>query len=414
MALTFTVTQFVGITGSSCVSGSVLGTFSGSACGFTGSLTDFTGTLTGHISGSYSVQTNKYVNEYKNFIKRSLIKFDLSQISKSIASGDIVGPKFTLNLKSVESKELPLEYKIYAFPISQSWVMGTGLFAGNGSNDGVSWLFRNSQDTSTAWHPNIDSDLNISGINYLDTPSTASFLKGGGNWYYSAPPSCSNNLSLSFCSNISGSSYICSQSFHNESSDLKIDITRICSAWICGCIPNEGIILMTSEELNPNASNNLKFFSKETNTIYSPHIDVKWVDSNFNTASLSPVTSSLGVNVSIKGIKKEYKSGSKVKFTVFSREINPPKQFVTAQSSYLTPKYLPISSYFSIKDNESEEVIVDFDNYTKLSCDQYGNYFYLDTTGLPQERYYRILIKSEFADGSIQVFDNQNIFKITR
>ena len=175
MALTFTVTQFVGITGSSCVSGSVLGAFSGSACGFTGSLTDFTGTLTGHISGSYSVETNKYVNEYKNFIKRSLIKFDLSQISKSIASGDIADPKFTLNLKAVESKELPLEYKIYAFPISQSWIMGTGLFAGNGSNDGVSWLFRNSQDTSTAWNPNIDGDLNISGTNYLDTPSTASF-----------------------------------------------------------------------------------------------------------------------------------------------------------------------------------------------------------------------------------------------
>ncbi len=414
MALTFTVTQFVGTTGSSCVTGSVSGSFSGSACGFTGSLVDFTGILEGHISGSYYVDTNRYVNEYKSFIKRSLIKFDLSEISKSIASGDIDDPKFTLNLKAIESKELPLEYKIYAFPISQSWTMGTGLFAGNGSSDGVSWLFKNSQDTSSTWYTNIDTELNISGTNYLNTQSTASFRKGGGTWYYSSPPNCSNNVSLSFCSNISGSSYICSQSFDNESSDIEIDITRICSAWICGCIPNEGIILMTSEELNPDASNNLKFFSKETNTIYSPYIDVKWDDSNFNTASLSPVTSSLGVSVSIKGIKKEYKSGSKVKFTVFSRETNPMKQFVSAQSNYLTSKYLPTSSYYSIKDNESEEVIVDFDDYTKLSCDQYGNYFHLDTTGLPHERYYRILIKSEFNDGSIQIFDNQSIFKIKR
>ena len=414
MALTFTVTQFVGTTGSSCVTGSVSGSFSGSACGFTGSLVDFTGILEGHISGSYYVETNRYVNEYKSFIKRSLIKFDLSEISKSIASGDIDDPKFTLNLKAIESKELPLEYKIYAFPISQSWTMGTGLFAGNGSSDGVSWLFKNSQDTSSTWYTNIDTELNISGTNYLNTQSTASFRKGGGTWYYSSPPSCSNNVSLSFCSNISGSSYICSQSFDNESSDIEIDITRICSAWICGCIPNEGIILMTSEELNSNASNNLKFFSKETNTIYSPYIDVKWDDSNFNTASLSPVTSSLGVSVSIKGIKTEYKSGSKVKFTVFSRETNPMKQFVSAQSNYLTSKYLPTSSYYSIKDNESEEVIVDFDDYTKLSCDQYGNYFHLDTTGLPHERYYRILIKSEFNDGSIQIFDNKSIFKIKR
>ncbi len=180
MALTFTVTQFVGITGSSCVSGTVAGAFSGSACGFTGSLTDFTGILTGYISGSYYVETNRYVTEYKNFIKRSLIKFDLSEISKSIASGDIDDPKFTLNLKAVESKELPLEYKIYAFPISQSWTMGTGLFVGNGSSDGVSWLFKNSQDTSTTWYPNIEPELNISGTNYLNTQSTASFRKGGG------------------------------------------------------------------------------------------------------------------------------------------------------------------------------------------------------------------------------------------
>ena len=143
-------------------------------------------------------------------------------------------------------------------------------------------------------------------------------------------------------------------------------------------------------------------------------MQTKWDDSTFNTASLSPVTSSLGVSVAIKGIKREYKNGTKIKFIVFSRETNPVKQFVSTQSTYLTPKYLPTSSYYSIKDNESEEVIIDFDDYTKLSCDQYGNYFYLDTTGLPQERYYRILIKSEFSDGSIQIFDNPNIFKITR
>jgi len=414
--LTFTVDSFIGTSGSSCVTGSVSGSFSGSACGFTGSISNYDGILNGYVSGSYVVPTNRYVNEYKTIIKRSILKFDLTEISKSIGNGSVTSPQFILNLKTMESEEIPLDYKIYAYPISKSWDMGSGLFANDGGNEGVNWLYRKYPDTSSVWYNNIDVNLNISGSNYLDYASTASFLKGGGIWHYSTPSGSFNNPSSSFCtsSNVMSASYICSQSFNYSKSDIEMDITPICRAWICGCIPNEGLILLTSNELDVTASNNLKFFSRETNTIYSPHIDVRWDDSSFVTASLAMVTSSLGVNVTIKGLKKEYKFGSKVKFTVFAREHNPAKQFVSSQTSYITPKYLPSSSYYSIKDNESEEVVVDFDDYTKLSCDSYGNYFYLDTTGLPQERYYRILIKSEFTDGSIQIFDNQSIFKISR
>ena len=414
MALTFKVDSFVGITGSTCVSGTLSGSFTGSAVGYTGSLTNFSGVIGGYISGNYYETVNRYLTNYKSFLKRSILKFDLSSISASISSGDISFPKFILNLKTVKSTEIPLDYKIYAFPVSQSWDMGIGTIAAGGGVSGVNWLYRKYPDTSSVWYPNIDMDMNISGVNYLDYSSTASFTKGGGTWYYSAPVSTSNNVSQSFCSDISGASYICTQSFNYSTSDIKLDITKICQAWICGCIPNEGIILLTSDELNPNATSNLKFFSRETNTIYSPYIDVQWSDFVFNTGSLSPVTASLGVSISIKGLKKEYKSGSKVKFTVFSREQNPKKQFTSFQTSYLTPKYLPTSSFYSIKDNESEEEVIGFDDYTKLSCDEYGNYFYLDTTGLPQERYYRILIKTELSDGSIQIFDNGDTFKVVR
>lgn len=414
MPLSFTVDHFSGITGSSCVSGTLSGSFSGSVCGFTGSLNNFTGILTGNVSGSYYTSVARYVREYKNFIKRSMLKFNLTEISRSIANQSIVNPKFYLTLKTVEGTELPAEYMLYAFPLSQSWSGGTGIYAAGGSSDGVSWLYKNSQNTSSTWYANINSELNLTESNYFLTSTSASFMRGGGTWYYSAPPSCSNNLSLSFCSTVSASSYLCSQSFSYTNSDVSMDITRICQAWICGCIPNEGLILMTSEELNPSASMNLKFFSRETNTIYSPYIDVRWDDSVINTSSLSPITSSLGVNVSIKGLKSEYKSGSKIRFGVFARESNPIKKFVSIQTNFSETKYLPSSSFYSIKDNESEEVLINFSDYTRLSCDQYGNYFYLDTTGIPQERYYKILIKSEFSDGSIQIFDGKDIFKITR
>jgi len=414
MALTFTVDSFTGVTGSACVSGTLSGSFTGSACGYTGSLVNFSGILTGYISGTYYEVVNRYLTSFKSFLKRSILKFDLSSISASISSGYISNPRFILNLKTIESTEVPLDYKIYAFPISQSWDMGIGTFATGGGNSGVNWKYRKYPDTSSVWYSNIDMESNISGIDYLNSASTASFTKGGGTWYYSAPTDIVNNNSQSFCANISGASYICTQSFEYSKSDIQLDITKICQAWICGCIPNEGLIILTSDELNPKATSNLKFFSRESNTIYSPYIDVQWSDFTFDTGSLSPITSSLGISVSIKGLRKEYKSGSKVKFTVFAREQNPKKQFTSFQTSYLTPKYLPTSSFYSIKDNESEESIIDFDTYTKLSCDENGNYFYLDTTGLPQERYYRILIKTELSDGSIQIFDNGDIFKIVR
>ena len=68
-----------------------------------------------------------------------------------------------------------------------------------------------------------------------------------------------------------------------------------------------------------------------------------------------------------------------------------------------------------VKDADSEEVLIDFDSYSKLSCDaSKGNYFKLDTSNLPQERYYRVLIKVEYDDGTVDIQDTNKIFKIVR
>ena len=57
---------------------------------------------------------------------------------------------------------------------------------------------------------------------------------------------------------------------------------------------------------------------------------------------------------------------------------------------------------------------MDFDEYTKLSCEYpYGNYLVIDTTSLPQDRYYRILIRID--DGqSIYTIDCGKTFKLVR
>jgi hypothetical protein len=119
--------------------------------------------------------------------------------------------------------------------------------------------------------------------------------------------------------------------------------------------------------------------------------------------------------VVVKNLSREYKFGSLVRINLFAREKSPLKNFVkgTQQSQYLSSSLLSTNTYYAIKDNESENMVVDFDDYTKLSCDGSVHYFNLDTTTLPVARYYRLLIKTTI-NGEVKIFDNGNIFTITR
>jgi len=136
---------------------------------------------------------------------------------------------------------------------------------------------------------------------------------------------------------------------------------------------------------------------------------------NLTSSSLSPVNVNKPFVTTIQNIPSSVKAGDIIKINVFVRPEFPLKNFnrQTQFTQFLIPQYLPVSSYYSIKDNETEQIILDFDNYTQISCDTNGNYFLLDTTSYPQERYFRLLIRVEDS-GSIYTFDKGNIFKIVR
>lgn len=390
-------------------------------------VTEFKGYFKGEYSGSFRQPNTATELLYPEF-SRTLLYFDINSLSSSIASNEISSSdvKFTLNLKACGARNLPLDYTIYAYPISQSWENGDGQYFSDGSTLGTNWDFRNYED-GDVWH-NTSSNQTYELVDYLLTSSyaTASWESGGGTWHYSVPDSYTD-VDTWICDSsdfpsLTGNTLICSQSFsHGSTSDIEMDITKIVRSWLCGCIPNQGLILLTSFEISVPPVNNtnglLQFYSKETNTIYSPYIDVAWDDSVFNTGSLSPTTGSTQNLINIRGLKNEFKYGSKQKIFVFARDKYQLKQFnkSTQQPNMVTPKYLPTSSYYMIKDAETEEVIVDHDQYSKLSCDStLGNYFILDTSTLPQERYYRLLIKCVYSDGTVDIHNSDKIFKITR
>lgn len=407
--------------------GGVISTITSSTSYFV-DVINFIGYFKGVYTGSFAVpSTSQYLITPE--FSRTLLKFDLSELSQSISNNTISGSniKFTLNLKCCGARNIPLNYSIYAYPLNQTWDNGNGRYADDGSQLGCSWNYRN-YDGNGIWYGNDVTGSVYTTDNYLLTASyaTGSWKNQGGTWYYKVPTTYTNKpkwiCSSSKYTPLANSSLICNQSFsYGEQSDIKMDVTQIVRSWLCGCVPNNGLILLTSFELSTpplqNTNGLLQFFSRETNTIYSPFIDVAWDDSVFNTGSLSPVTGSVENIINLQYLKNEYKAGSLPKIFVFARDRYPLKQFNKSyqQPSMVTPKYLPSSSYYMIKDAESEEVLVGFDKYTKLSCDPVqGNYFKLQTTGLPQERYMKIFIKSEYSDGSIDITDTGKIFKIIR
>ncbi len=81
-------------------------------------------------------------------------------------------------------------------------------------------------------------------------------------------------------------------------------------------------------------------------------------------------------------------------------------------SAYLNNYYLPTSSWYAIKDLDTNEYVVEFDDlFTQISADADSSYFDVYMNGLEPERYYTVLIKTDIA-GTVQVFDDQYYFKV--
>ena len=57
-------------------------------------------------------------------VSRILMKFDLTEVSSSIVNGTITNPKYFLNLYDANPVDLSYSQSLWAYPVSQSWVVG--------------------------------------------------------------------------------------------------------------------------------------------------------------------------------------------------------------------------------------------------------------------------------------------------
>lgn len=295
-----------------------------------------------------------------------------------------------LNLRAASAEDLPYDYTLYAYPVSQSWTSGNGTFGDTpGSTVGASWYYRDSADIGTYWD---------TGSAHSSGDQSATETIGGGTW-------------------ITGSGYEASQSFSNEAPDLRMNVTDIVSKWVTGDIDNYGFLIKRSKsaETNNDIFGKIQYFAQNTNTIYVPRLEVAWDDVDHSgTSSLSEISSETYVPY-FKNIRNEYRESERAKFRIGVRPEFPEKSYQT-QSFFITEDRLPTSSFFSIKDAVTEETIIPFDTTaTKISCDSKGSYFKLRLNTFMPERHYKIVLKIE-RDGAddTQIHDEGFFFKVVR
>jgi hypothetical protein len=323
-------------------------------------------------------------------VSRILIKFPTDQINDVILN-KVSGSTYDAYFKGylANASEIPLNYTIFSHPVAANWNQGTGRLGNSPiTTDGVSWEYTD-QSGSNLW---IQGSF-PSGI----TGSYNGSNIGGGTWY-------------------TASSYQATQSFTNISTkDIEMKVTNTVAAWYGTTIPNHGFILKHSGSLEFTTASKFetKYFSANTHTIYPPCLEIRWNDFSYNRGSLTVVTSSYFTTV-INNNKEEYQQDSIQRFRVAVRDLYPSTTFRTTLS-FANQKALPTSSYWAIKDLDTEEMVVDYDTlYTRISCDSVSNYFDVYMNGLEPERYYKLLIKTILPTKEVIVLDKDYIFKVIR
>jgi hypothetical protein len=364
-----------------------------------------------NLSSSYSQSWNNYVTQsliksasLYTYVSQSLLlsasyNLESSSLALDILNGEYVfNYKTYLNLKSANSEEIPLEYTLYANAVSQSWTMGTGTKFDNITSDGISWYYKDGINKWTTIISTLQNSDYSTGSQGQVVGTTGSIIQGGGAFWYTAS--------------------MASQSFSNEPDDIRMDVTDLIRIWVSGSLPNNGFIIHhgLTNELDELDYGVVKFFSKETNTIYEPKLELVWDDSSFTTGNLLPITGSSSEDalenskIIVTDLQKEYAENIKTKIRVKARDLFPSKSF-TSSFEYDQSKYLPTSSYYQIEDYRTNEIIIPFGEYSKLSCDSKSNYFYLDTSTYPIDRVYILKLKV-VKDGITKIIDDKLTFEI--
>lgn len=314
---------------------------------------------------------------------RALVQFDTTEMSASLSAqgintgSDSGSLNYTLKMFVSKEEDVQASYNLGGYVILQDWDMGIGksTYVPTVKKD-CTWTNRK---TDTAW--------GAAGGVFLGTNAV-------------------------------------SQSFNNVTADISFDVTNIVeNLWHNHpSYNNYGLLIFRSgsEETNITEYGKVCYYSRETNTIYPPRVEVRYDNSShtFTTTTGSEATINDDINIDPR-IRTEYIRGSEERIILdVSKKYSARSQ--TLGVGKYSRTYLPQSSSYAIIDNATGEKVIDHHaTYTYVGRrGNTENYFDIDTNALFPERYYGVEIKVNYYDGTnvigTKYFNNKKLFKVVK
>lgn len=232
-------------------------------------------------------------------VARSLIKFDQGEINdvlENIAkvTGSAAWGTWDAHLKMYVAKatNIIIDSKIEVYPISSSWNNGSGQYLDKIQNfTGVSWKYEDYSGSADFWPAGGWSPSSTGSYDKNWDIATALKNGTGGSWWTGSSGFVRAGDALVITA---------SQEYNLRSTkDLDIDVSDIVTMWysssgavnIAGLVtkPNDGFLVKweDSQEFvtQSSVSPQLSYYSVDTNTIYPPQLEVRWVDYTYATSS---------------------------------------------------------------------------------------------------------------------------------
>jgi hypothetical protein len=316
------------------------------------------------------------VNWLGSFLTRSLIAFNLDSIQTHISSSYIGNtPTYHLQLFSATT-ELPHDATISVHPLSESFDEGVGTV---GSEPIIS--------TSSTWSNRADGIPWSSGSNSFNLTNA-----GGAIW----------------------SSESSSVVVDKNKSDLMLDVTDMVNSWLSGALVNNGFVIkLGADDENKDSNYRVSYFGRDTHTIFMPRLVVRWDSSDRSgVSSVETIDVTKEYSVYSTNCRPNYMVGEIANIRFVSRERYQAKAYSTIYTRSV--KVLPETTYYQIRDLVTGTTFIPFDNSTKLSADDDGNFFAFDVSGLMPYRVYVIDLKVVSSDTDIRILQNVCTFKVRR
>ena len=115
---------------------------------------------------------------------------------------------------------------------------------------------------------------------------------------------------------------------------------------------------------------------------------------------------------SVINVKEQYNKNTTERVDVGVRYKFPTKTFQN-RMRYSHTNFTRNEMYYSIKDAETEEVVIDFSQFTKISCDVFGHFFMFNFNCLNRGRFYRWSLKINNGSHEQIFSDNRSFLIVT-